>query len=220
MKDPHDQNEYVTDASEAPAEPAPQPKGKKRPKFSGAYYYVYTDEKVLSERAFVRTVLTLIAFALQVISLFLPPQASLEYITNELASYALIYVMAVFIMIFVSIWLAVMNMTRYKFGKRIPVEYAPKHGFGRRAFFGAELYIAINALLTVMQISFVCIKYDPITLVAVFVSALATAAATAARQVTHIALRNSELVPAAQETPIPTADNPPEEDTATTRTEE
>ncbi len=208
MKTPHDPERYEnTDAdtaSETPSTIATEPhdaqrdKSKRRGKnkLSGAYYYVDVDEKKLSEAAFIRTVLTVIALLLQVVILLLPAQASLEYVTTELASLALFYVVSVFVVLAISVWLAIMNATRYKFRKRIPVEYAPKNGFKRRAFFGAELYIAANALITVYEIVFVCVKYDPITLVAVFLSALATAAATGARQVTHLALRNAELIPA------------------------
>lgn len=218
MKNPHDKSEYTQvdeNASEQPIEnaaieqnqpteqpPAEKPptrvKKQKKPKFSGAYYYVHGDEKPLAEKAFIRTVTTIVAFCLQMVVIWLlPKQQYSDYIPLNLPSYALIYVLAVFVTIAVSIWLMVMNSTRYRFRKRIPVEYAPKKGFKRRAFFGNELYIAVNALITAMQISFACLAYDPITLVAVFLSAAATAAAVVARQVTHIALRDSELVPAA-----------------------
>lgn len=210
MKTPHDPDSYEkTEAAVTPETPdndatetdkhhgESKRSGKK--KLSGAYYYVNVDEKKLSEAAFVRTVLTVIALLLQVVILLLPAQASLEYVTTRLASLALFYVMSVFVVLAISVWLAIMNATRYKFRKRIPVEHAPKNGFKRRAFFGAELYIAANALITVFEIVFVCVKYDPITLVAVFLSALATAAAVGARQVTHLALRNSELIPAPDE---------------------
>lgn len=205
MKDPHDISEYEqTDEPKAPTaanDDAPtaeqKPEKRKKSKFSGAYYYVDVDEKKLSEAAFTRTVLTIIALMLQIVVLCLP-QGSLEYITNNISSYAYAYVMTVLVFIGISIWLIIMNMTRYKFRKRIPVEYAPKNGFTRRAFFGNELYIAANALITALEISFVCISYDYVTLISVFLTALAVAASVGARQITHLALRYSELIPAAE----------------------
>lgn len=206
MKDPHNSERYEkTDAVEPQEQAAPRSDSdvttgakckRNGKKLSGAYYYVDVDEKKLSEAAFIRTVLTVIAILLQIVILLLPAQASLEYVTTKLASLALFYVTSVFVLMGISVWLAIMNATRYKFRKRIPIEYAPKRGFKHRAFFGAELYIAANALATVFEIVFVCVKYDPITLVAVFLSAIATAAATGARQITHLALRNAELIPA------------------------
>lgn len=205
MKDPHDSNEYEsataatdgTTESDAPPQPQKAPK-KKKHRFSGAYYYVDADEDKLAKSAFIRTVLTTVAAILQIAILCLP-QGSLEHITNDLPSYAYLYVMTVLVYIVITIWLAVMNMTRYKFAKRIPKERAPKNGFARRAYFGNELFIAANAALTALEISFVCISYDYVTLIAVFLAALATAAAVGARQVTHLALKNSVFVPAAKD---------------------
>lgn len=208
MKDPHDSNEYesataapdgTTTEANAPTQPQPQKASKKKKhKFSGAYYYVDADEDKLAKSAFIRTVLTTVAAILQIAILCLP-QGSLEHITNDLPSYAYLYVMTVLVYIVITIWLAVMNMTRYKFAKRIPKERAPKNGFARRAYFGNELFIAANAVLTALEISFVCISYDYVTLIAVFLAALATAAAVGARQVTHLALKNSVFVPAAKD---------------------
>ena len=105
---------------------------------------------------------------------------------------------AVFVLIGIAVWFIIMNMTRYKFLKRIPKEYAPRNGFKNRAFFGNELYIAINALIVVFEIAFLCFSYDGIGLVGMFLSALALAAAVAARQVTHYALKDAALVPASE----------------------
>ena len=212
MKDPHNVSEYTTvpapqDGEEvarteqadsgmtAQAEQSVKQKQKKKKALSGAYYYVDADEKRLSEMAFARTMLTVIAFMLQIVVLLLP-QGGLEYVTNNLSSYAYAYMWIVFVMIAVSVWLFVMNAIRYKLVKRIPKEYAPKKGFKRRAYFGAELYIAVNALLFVIELSFVCIHYDGWGLGAMFLCLLATAAAVAARMITWFTLRDSELIPA------------------------
>lgn len=212
MKNPHDKSEYEklpeggdeqpaqsSNAERSAAESAPQPPEskkakKKRAEYSGAYYYVDTDEQKLAEYSFIRTTLTVIAFMLQLVVLALP-QGGLEYVTNKIGSYSFAYMWIVFVMIGVSIWLIIMNKVRYKFLKRIPKEIAPRNGFKRRAFFGAELYIAINALMVVLELSFVCIHYDGVGLGALFICVAALAAAIAARQVTFFALKNAELVP-------------------------
>lgn len=217
MKNPHNESEYTkveNDGAETPVEnsvaenspeqtdtetnistePEVKQKKEKKPKFSGAYYYTDTDESKLAEKAFIRTILTIIAFILQVVVLMLP-QGGLEYVTNTYPSYAYVYMWLVFVMLGISVWIVIMNMTRYKFKKRIPKEYAPKNGFARRAFFGAELYIAVNAVMVALELSFVCIHYDGFGLGGLFITAAALAAATVARQVTHLTFKNAELIP-------------------------
>ena len=211
MKNPHDKSEYeqmdrapMQSEEKNSPEPAnaPEAQNAKAPvqnksKKSGAYYYVETDENKLSELAFIRTILTVIALMLQIVVLCLP-QGSLEYVTLTYPSFAFCYMLAVFVFIGIAIWFIIMNATRYKFLKRIPKEHAPKNGFKNRAFFGNELYIAINAAILVFEISFLCFKYDGIGLVGMFLCALALAAAVAARQVTHYALKTSTLIPASE----------------------
>lgn len=205
MKSPHDQSEYqkIDDAPDSTPEQTDvqatenQAPVKRIKKLSGAYFYVETDEKKLSELAFIRSLLAIIALLLQMVVLCLP-QGSLEYVTNTYPSVSFCYMLAVLVAIVVAIWFIIMNMTRYKFSKRIPVEYAPKSGFGRRAFFGNELYIATNALILVFEIMFLCFKYDGVGLAGMFVCALALGAAIAARQVTHYALKNSTLISAVE----------------------
>lgn len=185
-------NETEPNVATQNAENTPEKrKAKKKP--TGAYFYVHTDADKLKEAAFARTMLTIIAFMLQVVVLAMP-QGGLEYITNNIPSYAYAYMWIVFVMIGVSVWLFVMNAVRYKIVKRIPVERAPKKGFKRRAYFGAELYIAVNALLFVIELSFVCIHYDGFGLASMFLCLLAVGAAVGARMVTWLALRNSERV--------------------------
>lgn len=172
----------------------------KKPKFSGAYWYVETDEAELKKQEFIRMLLSVIAFLLQVVVLLLP-QGGLEYVTNTIPSYAYAYMWAVFVTLGVAIYVNVMNFTRYKLLKRIPVERAPKKGFKRRSFFGAEVFVVVNALLFVIELSFVCIHFDGVGLIAMFITMLATAAAVWARQVTVLTLRNAELIPAPSEQP-------------------
>ncbi len=170
-------------------------KKQKKKKLSGAYYYTETDEAQLAKASFNRTLAAVIALLLQIVVLMLP-QGGLEYVTRELPSYAYAYMWAVFVMLIASVYVIVMNMTRCKLKKRIPKEYAPRRGFKRRTFFSSELYIAVNALIFVIEFSFVCIRYDGIGLTAMFISLLATAAAVGARQIGWLALRNAELIPA------------------------
>lgn len=211
MKDPHDRTEYKA-VDDIPTEQPPsdaasaedgvvvptadaQPKAnKRRDKKSGAYYYVEGDEKMLAARSFIRNTLTVIALVLQIVILMLP-QNGLAYVLARFPSYAYVYAMFTIIVTGgVSIWLLIMNVTRYKIAKRIPAEYAPKRGFGKRAFFGAELYIAVNAVMFVFELSFICCEYNGAEIGALFMSLAATAAAVAARQVTHLTLKNAQLV--------------------------
>lgn len=170
-------------------------KKQKKKKLSDAYYYTETDEAQLAKASFNRTLAAVIALLLQIVVLMLP-QGGLEYVTRALPSYAYAYMWAVFVMLIASVYVIVMNMTRCKLKKRIPKEYAPRRGFKRRTFFSSELYIAVNALIFVIELSFVCIRYDGIGLTAMFISLLATAAAVGARQIGWLALRNAELIPA------------------------
>ena len=208
MKDPHNPSEYKPvddippvdgqkdDGPETtPDEPSPSTPEKKRrrSKLSGAYYYVETDEQKLKDAAFVRTMLTVICVMLQFVVLLLP-QGGLEYVTYNIPKLAYSYMWAVLVFFAVAVWLFVMIKLRYKIAKRIVKEYAPKHGFSRRAYLGNELFIAANALIFVFELAFVCIKYDGVGLVGVFVTALAVACAVGARIVTWLALRSAQLV--------------------------
>lgn len=208
MKTPHDQSEYqkIDDAPDLEADTSEQTDAqatetqapaKQKKKLSGAYFYVDTDEKKLAELAFIRSMLTIFALLLQMVVLCLP-QGSLEYVTDTYPSVSFCYMIAVLVMIVVAIWFIIMNMTRYKNLKRIPVEYAPKNGFKKRAFFGNELYIATNALILVFEIMFLCFKYDGVGLAGMFICALALGAAVAARQFTHYALKNATLIKASE----------------------
>lgn len=215
MKNPHDKNEYKTvddvSTEQPPSEESPEDgvvvptdgagkNKKRRNKKSGAYYYVEGDEKTLAERSFIRSTLTVIALMLQIVILMLP-QNGMAYVLDHSPSYAYVYAMFTIIVTGgVSIWLMVMNFTRYKIVKRIPVEYAPKKGFSRRAFFGAELYMAVNAVMFVFELSFICCEYNGAELACLFMSAAALAASVAARQVTHLTLKNAQLVKASDDT--------------------
>ena len=200
MKNPHDKSEYVkvdkTDGTASDVQsPQEAPEKQKKQKYSGAYYYVEKDEKTLATASFARTSLTIVAFLLQMVTLLLPEQAGAIYVSKHVASYALIYVfVTIFGMLCVSIWLMVMNQIRYKIQKRIIAEHAPKNGFKKRAYFGQELYMAILAAMTVFYLSFVCIRFDGWGLGAFFISLFSLAAAVVARQITHITLRDAELI--------------------------
>lgn len=206
MKDPHDVSTYKTvdeppepvETTETPETQTPTDKHKKQKReLSGAYYYVDVDAQKLATASFTRTTLTVIALLLHLVVQIMPIQAGADYVSKHISSYALFYVLfTIFGIGVVSVWLCIMNIVRYKFDKRIPVERAPKGGFKKRAYFGAELYMAVNAVMFVFQLSFVCIKYDGWGLAGLFVTAAALAAAVAARQVTHLTLRHSELIPA------------------------
>ncbi len=204
MNDPHDKNNYskIDDGKNAEctdddrADPTVTASPKRRKTLSGAYYYVELDEKKLAESSFIRTVLTVIAFMLQIVIMLLP-QGSLGYVTEHFPSFAYSYaIFTVIGMLGVSIWLMPMNILRYKFAKRIPAERAPRGGFAKRAYFGAELYIAVTSVMFIFELSFVCIHYDHVGLAGMFISALSVAAAVWARQVTHLTLKNSKLISA------------------------
>ncbi len=196
MKNPHSKSDYV----KVDTDKQPEKTDRKKAKLSGAYYYVDKDVERLATMSFARTALTIIAFLLQIVVLLFPEQAGAMYVSKHIASYGLLYVFCTFFGMFaVSIWLIVMNQIRYKITKRIPVERAPKNGFKRRAYFGLELHMAVMAVMTAFQLSFVCIRFDGWGFGAFFVSLLSLAAAVAARQITHLTLRNAELIPAPTE---------------------
>lgn len=201
MKDPHNQSEYVKLDDNATAE-SPQTaqdetaqKKQKKPKYSGAYYYVNKDEDKLATMSFAKTSLTIIAVLLQLVVLLLPEQAGAIYVSKHVSSYGLIYVLfTIFGMFCVSIWLIIINQIRYKIAKRIPVEHAPKNGFKKRAYFGQELYMAVLSVMTVFYLSFVCIRFDGWGLGSFFISLASLGAAVAARQITHLTLKDAELI--------------------------
>lgn len=162
---------------------------------SGAYYYVPTDERRLALYSLLRSVLTTVAFAIQILVLLLPAQAGALFVSKHIVAYALLYVFVViFGVLGVSIWLTVMNKRRYKIAKRIPFEYAPKRGFSGRVYFGLELYMVINGVMAVFELSFVFIRFDVPGLIALLLCLCALGAAIAARTITHVALKDAELV--------------------------
>lgn len=168
----------------------------KKPKFSGSYYYVGKSAEELAKSSFIRTVLSVVGLLVQAVTLLFIPQGGLEYVTKNIASYAYTYMWLVFVMLAATVYIIIMQFTRYKLDKRIPVERAPKNGFKRRAFLGHEIYMGIYALLLAVEISFVCISYDIYGLIAVFMCAIALAAAVGARQITHLTLKDAELIEA------------------------
>lgn len=217
MKDPHNINNYEKtnatpadngvagenaaekiegegEGGRAQKNPPRKYKSKKAP--SGAYYYCPLGEDKLKEYSSIRNILTVLALMIQTANLFIP-QAGIAYITEHYPSYAYCYAIYMIFGVFgTSIWLIIMNSARYKMTKRIPVERAPKNGFRKRAYFGAELFMATNAAICVFELSFVCFDFDGGGLGALFVSLAALAASVAARQINHVALKDCELIPA------------------------
>lgn len=217
MKNPHERSEYVKvdepentsadsaseNAEQTPAAvvnaETPKKEKKKKAKLSGAYYYVDKDEQHLATMSFARSSLTLIAILLQMVVLLFP-QAGTKYVNDHVASLGLFYVLfVIFGMGCVSIWLIIMNIFRYKIQKRIVAEYAPKNGFKNRAYFGQELFMASMAIMAAFQLSFVCFKFDGWGLVGLFLCLASLGAAVAARQITHLTLKDAELISAPTE---------------------
>ncbi len=185
----------------------------KKPRFSGAYWFTDKSAEELQKQSAIRTMLTVIATLLQLVVLVLP-QNGIGYITEKLPSYAFAYMCAVFVMLFTAVFVIIMNFYRYKLRKRIPKEYAPRRGFKRRSFFGAEALVATTAILTIMEISFVCLSYDGFGLLGVFLCALSTAAAVWARMTTVFVLKDAAYAPAIGETVEAKPDEPKKEDKA------
>ncbi|MDE7164318.1 MAG: hypothetical protein K2O04_02705 [Clostridiales bacterium] len=216
MKNPHDQSEYVKldepekmsadgaaeNAEQAPADDnaqTPKNEKKKKAKYSGAYYYVDKDEQHLATMSFARTTLTIIALLLQLVVLLFP-QAGTAYVSDNVASLGLFYVLFVIFGVgCVWIWLMIMNIVRYKIQKRIVAEHAPKNGFKNRAYFGQELFMASMAIMAAFELSFVCFKFDGWGLGAFFVCLASLGAAVAAREITHRTLKDAELISAPTE---------------------
>lgn len=216
MKNPHNKSEYVKvddKASDRPltsdsdgaaeqdgqtidaVEKVEKTEKKKKPKYSGAYYYVDKDETKLATMSFLQKSLTILAFILQMVALIFPEQAGAMYVSKHIGSYGLLYVVFTVLGMFgVSIWLMIMNQIRYKITKRITAEFAPKNGFKKRAYFGQELYMAVLSVMAAFQLSFVCIRFDGWGLGALFVCLASLGAAVAARQITHITLKDAELI--------------------------
>lgn len=191
MEGPDTKSENSAAGGEAKKQKKP-----KKPKFSGSYYYVGKSAEELAKSSFFRTVLSVAGLLVQAVTLLFVPQGGVKYVTENIASYAYTYMWLVFVMLAVTVYIIIMQFTRYKLDKRIPVERAPKNGFKRRAFLGHEIYMGIYALLLAVEISFVCISYDIYGLIAVFLCAVALAAAVGARQITHLTLKDAELIEA------------------------
>lgn len=193
MENRHDPDNYtaVDDPADNKAEePAADEKNKKQ---SDAYYYVDVDEDKLKEYSSIRTILTVLAVLLQIVPLILP-QGGLEFVATRYPSYAYAYTWLVLVMLGISVWLIIMTLLRYKIAKRIPAKFAPKSGFGKRVYFGTELFMPTNAVIFILELSFVCFKFDGYGFVGMILSALALCSSIAARQVTHAALKSAVLV--------------------------
>lgn len=180
--------------------PQDDAKSKKRKnKFSGAYYYIDADGAEIAKYSLARNILSAGAFLLQAVVLIFFKPKGLAFVTEKYPSVAYTYMWTVFLMLFVSLYVCIMNFTRYKLNKRIPVERAPKKGFGKRVFLGAELFIPANLAVFAFELAFTCISFDGWGLGATLVCAVAVAAAVCARQVSHAILKRAVLIPAAEE---------------------
>lgn len=160
---------------------------------SGDYYYASQSEQYLSKAAFICTALVCISMILQLIVLCFP-QAGSKYVSEHMPSYAYVYIWTVFITLAANVYAAAMSLTRRKITKRILANRAPRRGFKYRTFFCYELLCFMSLVLFAIELSFVCICYDGWTLAAVFITALALAAAVCARQFSHNVLKTTTLI--------------------------
>ncbi len=184
---PHDASVSDSDgAKAAPTEPRKNPP-------HGSYWYTLTEESELIKLSQIRSLIYIIALMLQLVILALP-QKGLEYVTYHISSYAFIYMWCVFIMGGISLYVIIASFTRNKIRKRIPVERAPRGGFARRAFFASELLLAVNAVMFVFELSFVCIKYDGFGLLGMFLALASLGMTVWGRETEHLALKDAELV--------------------------
>lgn len=181
----NDNTEKTTDVNNQSSRPKKQQ--------SGDYYYASQSEQFLSKAAFICTALVCISMIFQLVVLCFP-QAGSKYVTEHIQSYAYVYIWVVFITLAVNVYAAAMSLTRRKIVKRTPINRAPKRGFKHRTFFCYELLCFMSLVLFAIELSFVCLCYDGWTLAAVFITALALAAAVCARQFSHNVLKTTTLV--------------------------
>ena len=168
---------------------------KKRKTGVDAYYFIDVDPKEIAKYSLMRDLLSAGALIL----LFAFPTAARAFITENYPSIAYLYIWLAIVMLAVSLYVCIMNFTLYKLNKRIPKKRAPKKGFEKRVFLGTELFIAANAVLTALEISFVCVKYDVWGVAATLVSAIATTLSVLARQASHVILRQASYIPSPDE---------------------
>ena len=75
----------------------------------------------------------------------------------------------------------------------------PVNLYGGTKLVSDKLFIAANAVLTALKISFVCVKYDVWGVAATLVSAIATTLSVLARQASHVILRQASYIPSPDE---------------------
>ena len=187
------QTEEVTEVSEATE--AEKPSKQKKSKLSGEYWYIALEDEDLTRLSFTRSLLTIIAFMLQLVVLLLP-QEGIAYITTNIPSYAYAYMWVVFIMIAVAIYAIVMCFTRNKLTKRIPVEHAPKNGFKFFTFISAEIFAVVLIVLFAMELSFVIMAFDAVGLVGAILCLASVGVQIWSRMIAHGVLKTAERVPA------------------------
>lgn len=168
-------------------------KKQKKSKFSGAYWYIAHDGEDLSRLSFTRSLLAIIAFMLQLAVLMFQDY---EYVTLNYPSYAFTYVFTVFTMAVIAIYTIVMNFTRNKLVKRIPVERAPKKGYKFFTFIPDEIFVVVLFIIFCMEVSFVIIHFDAWGLVAMFVCLASLGAQVWSRMIAHFVLKTAERIEA------------------------
>ena len=176
-----------------PVEPSGKKPSKKKSKFSGAYWYISLGDEDLSRLSFIRGLLAIIALMLQLAVLLFQDY---EFVTLNYPSYAFTYVFTVFTMMAVAIYTIVMNFTRNKLVKRIPVERAPKNGYKFFTFIPDELFVVVLFIIFCMEISFVSMHFDAWGLVGMFVCLASLGAQVWSRMIAHKVLKTAERIEA------------------------
>ncbi|MCH5350624.1 MAG: hypothetical protein J1F39_01470 [Clostridiales bacterium] len=196
----NEENKAGVELEPEKAEPAADKKQtkQKKSKYSGAYWYLQQPDEDLTRQSFIRALLTVIAFMLQLVALLLLPATVTDYLLNNAPSYAYTYVFTVFIMLVTAIYTIVINFTRNKLIKRIPVERAPKKGFKYFAYIPEELLVFVLLIIFGMNVSFVAIVFDALGLVGMFVTLVSLGMQIWSRTIAVKILRTAERIPAAE----------------------
>lgn len=172
-----------------------KPAKQKKQKYSGAYWYLQQADEDLTRLSFTRALLSIVAFMLQLVALALP-QEGVKFVTYNYPSYSYGYMWVVFIMMAVAVYTIVVNFTRNKLIKRIPVERAPKNGFKFFAYIPEEIFVLVLFVLFGMEMSFVCLAFDGVGLVGMFLALISLGIQIWSRTIAVKVLRTAERIPA------------------------
>lgn len=173
-----------------------RPKKQKKQKYSGAYWYLQQADEDLTRLSFTRALLSIIAFMLQLVAVFMLTETESGFLLKNYPSYAYSYTFLFFITPVVAIYTIVINFTRNKLIKRIPVERAPKNGFKFFAYIPEELFVALLLVMFVMKLSFVCMAFDGLGLVGMFLALASLGTQIWSRTIAVKVLRTAERIPA------------------------